>query len=64
MNSLPTSTADPPGRALLAGDAGPRVDLTAGVDPIDAWIDLMAAIEALCPCWPEPRPTVGSDYRL
>ena len=64
MNSSPTSTTDASARAWLAGDAGVRLDLTAGVDPIDAWIDLMAAIEALCPRWPEPRPTVGSDYRL
>lgn len=64
MNSLQTSIADAPVPAWLAGDAGVRVELTAGVDPIDAWIDLMAAIEALCPRWPEREPTIGHDYRL
>jgi hypothetical protein len=45
MSSLPASTAKTPLPAPLAGDAGVHFELPSGVDPIDAWIDLMAAIE-------------------
>jgi hypothetical protein len=64
MNSLPPSTAKTPLPAPLAGDAGVRFELPSGVDPIDAWIDLMTAIEALCPRWPVREPAAGRDYRL
>lgn len=33
--------------------------------PIDAWIDLMEVVEALCPVWPEAVAGNSSrDYRL
>ncbi len=64
MSSLPASTTKTPLPAPLAGDAGVRFELPSGVDPIDAWIDLMAAIEVLCPRWPVREPVIGSDYRL
>jgi hypothetical protein len=64
MSSSPTPTAETPQPAPLAGDAGVRFELPSGVDPIDAWIDLMAALEALCPQWPVREPVIGSNYRL
>lgn len=64
MNSLPTSTADAAKHVLLADATGIRLELAADVDPINAWIDLMTAIEALCPRWPEREPAAGRDYRL
>jgi hypothetical protein len=38
--------------------------MPAAADPIAAWIDLMDAVEALCPTWPERVLPRGSDYRL
>lgn len=32
--------------------------------PIEAWLDLMEVVEALCPEWPEAPPPVRADYRL
>jgi hypothetical protein len=32
--------------------------------PIDTWMELMEAIEALCPRWPERAVSIGRDYRL
>lgn len=31
---------------------------------IDAWMDLMEAVEALCPRWPDRELVVDRDYRL
>ncbi|MFZ2237304.1 MAG: hypothetical protein WAV67_13115 [Dokdonella sp.] len=31
---------------------------------VDAWMDLMEAVEALCPRWPERELSIGTDYRL
>lgn len=35
-----------------------------GRDPIEAWIDLMEVVEALCPRWPDREISIGRDYRL
>ena len=32
--------------------------------PIQAWIDLMEVVEALCPEWPEAAAANAGDYRL
>jgi hypothetical protein len=32
--------------------------------PIEAWLDLMDVVEALCPTWPAVAPTRDGDYRL
>lgn len=66
MNSSPASTASPAPRegAPLAASAGAADGLPVAPDPIAAWMDLMEAVEALCPRWPDrPRPA-GRDYRL
>ena len=31
---------------------------------VDAWLDLMETLEALCPSWPERELPIGTDYRL
>jgi hypothetical protein len=41
-----------------------HVPLPAPRQPIDAWIDLMEVVEALCPTWPERGLSCGVDYRL
>ncbi len=66
MKSSPTSTADrtTPERAPLAASAGVSDGLPEASNPIDAWMDLMEAVEALCPRWPERMVPVGRDYRL
>ena len=39
--------------SILARDAGVPYYLPAQDDPFKAWIELMEAVEALCPRWPE-----------
>jgi len=68
MNSSPKPTpavshTQLPG-APFAASAGMPFASGRTDSPIDAWMDLMEAIEALCPRWPEPSPRVGCDYRL
>ena len=68
MNSLPTSTSKPDPQPLpeLAANAGatwlwsPQADCGS----IDAWMDLMEAVEALCPHWPARPLVIGQDYRM
>ena len=63
MNSLPKMEAS----ALptpLAGEGGVSFLLPKSADPFKAWMDLMEAVEALCPVWPERKPTVGHIFRL
>lgn len=31
---------------------------------MDAWMDLMEAVEALCPHWPARPLVIGQDYRM
>ncbi|MBS0462698.1 MAG: hypothetical protein JSS41_09555 [Proteobacteria bacterium] len=33
-------------------------------NPIQAWMDLMDVLKALCPAWSGARPAFGGDYRL
>jgi hypothetical protein len=50
---------------LLVADGGVQNALPASADPIADWIDLMEAVEALCPTWPAPDPPPrGWVYRL
>jgi hypothetical protein len=48
MNSLQKSV-DPP----FAADGGIQVPPDSPADPFQALDDLMAAVEALCPTWPQ-----------
>jgi hypothetical protein len=63
MSSSQNST-DKPRTLLLAAEGGEPYRLREGADPIDAWIELMEAVEALCPEWPQREPWVGETYRL
>ena len=50
---------------LLVADGGLQNILPRSSDPIGDWIDLMEAVEALCPEWPaREAPRVGWVYRL
>ena len=50
--------------APLAANAGVSGRAVPEGDPFVAWLDLMEAMEALCPAWPPPDPRPGRDYRL
>lgn len=67
MTSSPKSTTDaaariaePPFAAAGGVPYAPKTDRP----PIEAWVDLMEAVEALCPRWPEREISIGRDYRL
>lgn len=65
MNSLPTSIVEqqPHDDAPLAASAG--VPGKRGRESsLEQWIDLMEAVEALCPRWPVREVRVGGTYRL
>ena len=64
MNSLPNLIAELPKPVPLAADGGVAFAPLLHRDSIDAWIDLMEAIEALCPRWPDRPWATGTDYRL
>jgi hypothetical protein len=65
MKSSPNPTAEIPDRsAPLAADGGVEFEPSIQRDPIDAWMELMEAIEALCPVWPERIVVEGTDFRL
>lgn len=60
MNSLPMETKAL-GPVVLVAETGASYH-PADQDPIQAWIELMEVVEALCPTWPERLPmkvTVG-----
>ena len=63
MNSRQTSV-DSTREPLLAGEGGAPYTLPESTDPYTAWMDLMEAVEALCPRWPERAPSVGRLFRL
>ena len=67
MNSLSTPGIKPAKQAEhapLAASAGVPYAPPMLPAPIDAWIDLMEVVEALCPRWPERALSIGRDYRL
>ena len=50
---------------ILVAEGGLQNTLPRSSDPIAPWIDLMEAVEALCPEWPEREPPrVGWVCRL
>lgn len=50
--------------APLAASAGKPYAPDRCGSPIDAWMELMEAVDALCPRWPERRVVIGGNYRL
>lgn len=41
---------------VLVGEGGVRFTPAHERDPLEAWVDLMEAVEALCPQWPAREP--------
>ncbi len=64
LSAQNTRPAMPPDPAPLAGSAGVPYAPPPSLAPVDAWIDLMEVVEALCPRWPERPLSIGRDYRL
>jgi len=66
MTSSPTAAEDDLARAdaPLTVVAGWHSVLPVPKHPIQAWIDLMEVVEALCPEWPESAAANAGDYRL
>jgi hypothetical protein len=67
QTSLSTSAAEPElpvEPAPLAASAGEAHAPPVLAEPVDAWLDLMEVIEALCPRWPTRSLPTGTDYRL
>ena len=63
MSSSQNST-DKPRATLLVAEGGVPYRLREGADSIDVWIELMEAVEALCPRWPERARSISGDFRL
>ena len=65
---MPNLTAKPElsVEPLLARNAGVAWTYVPNGDSssIDAWIDLIEALELLCPRWPDRVLSKGQDYRL
>lgn len=63
MNSYPTA-ANSSHSTPLVSEAGVRYRQSGAADPFVAWLELMEVVEALCPKWPERKPSFGKVYRL
>ena len=50
--------------APFAASGGVAYMRPTGSSSVDAWMDLMETVEALCPRWPERELSIGTDYRL
>lgn len=57
-------SADSAKQPLLAAEAGMAHAAEAPADSIQAWLELMTVVEALCPTWPDPAHTLVGDFRL
>ena len=55
---------DTPTAPVLVAEGGVPYTAIPDGDPIEAWLDLMEAVEALCPEWPAPESKIWCDYRL
>lgn len=67
MTSSTKSTASPAAQVAeppFAAAGGVAYAPKVRRPPIEAWIDLMEAVEALCPRWPDREISIGRDYRL
>lgn len=63
MNCSPKSCAEQSSVPPLVADGGVPFRPPPG-DPIQAWLELMEVVEALCPVWPVAKPAVEGGYRL
>jgi len=63
MNSSQKLAHSPP-EPIFVREGGVPYRSSRAADGIDAWIDLMEAVEALCPQWPQRPVLAGSDFRL
>ena len=63
MNSLP-KTIGADAVPLLLAEGGVVYAPVLRRDPIEAFIELMEVVEALCPVWPCHDLRIGTDYRL
>jgi hypothetical protein len=52
-----------PAEVPIAAEGGVRVAINEAADPYQAFDELMVAVEALCPRWPE-RPPFPSNARF
>ena len=66
MSSLPISTPKTPEKAfeLLVGHQVRDIDLQTGKSDLSDWVELMEAVETLCPVWPDITLHIGTDYRI
>ncbi len=68
MNSPRKSIAPKPEAAtgpVLVSEGGAAYRPLRSNDPIAAWMDLMEAVEALCPRWPtRPQRVEAAGFRL
>jgi hypothetical protein len=62
MNSWPTSPSDT--QPLFVSEGGVEYRVSDAADPFDAWIQLMEAVEALCPQWPERAHRIDGVFLL
>lgn len=65
MNYSPKSPAKHPDRISdpFAGSEVMSVTQPGNADLAD-WVELMEAVEALCPVWPAAQRSMGGRYRL
>lgn len=63
MSLFPMQT-NKPGQPLLVAEAGVAYRPPNMIDPFFAWMDLMEAVEALCPEWPMRKADEGGVYKL
>jgi hypothetical protein len=60
-----SKTKAAPDDAVLVREAGVPFQPQPHLDPIAEWIDLMEAVQALCPVWPvRTQPMRGNNWRL
>ena len=63
MNSFPKPVSGD-AKTLLLADGSVANTPVLRRDPIEAFIELLEVVEALCPVWPPRNARIASDYRL
>lgn len=63
MNSCPAVTEDAV-RTHFVAEAGIAYAPDASGDPLQAWLDLMEVVEALCSHWPQRQRSPAVEYRM
>lgn len=64
MKSSPVPTLEIASREVFVREAGVPYRPERERDPIDAWISLMEAVEALCPRWPARERRIAGTFKL